>query len=73
MKQKWLVVYRNEKLENLDDLLKQVESERTDANPISYEDNDDQSVAVIGPPDLPQRLRNNPNIKVYPNSDYTLW
>ncbi len=74
MKKKWLVVFKkSEKLEQLDELLGQMNSERTDPTPISYAESDDQSVAVVGPHDLPQRLRNNPNIKVYPNSDLTTW
>ncbi len=74
MKKKWLVVFKkNEKLEQLDKLLVRVNSERTDPIPIPYEESDEQSVAVIGPHDLPQRLRNNRNIKVYPNSDLTIW
>jgi hypothetical protein len=74
MRKKWLVVFnKNEKLQHLDELLEQMNSERTDSEPIPYEESDDQSVAVIGPPDLPQRLSDNPNIKVYPNSEFTDW
>lgn len=73
MKQKWLVTLKKEVgLNQLDKVLKKHNCERSDSMPIPLGD-DEQVVAVSGPPDLPQKLQENPGIiNVYPNSDFTL-
>lgn len=73
MRQNWLItVGKDVKLENLEDELKELNSEITNLETIPL-DSEEQVVFVAGPSDLPQKLQTNPDIiSIYSNSEFTL-
>jgi hypothetical protein len=72
---KWLVVVDSKLMPSaLQTILKQADARPIPASdPVPLSD-DEVSIEVEGPEDLPSRLERNQSIKgVYPSSDYTLY
>lgn len=70
----WLVTTKvTENLDSLDRLLAKCGAQRSANAPIPLDD-DEQSVEVSGPTDLPARIRKSAlDVRVYPNSKLTLY